>query len=206
MKRLLLIFVACLFLITFQCGGSQSEQSDSEPTQTSTPGSDSLGSPAVDESMAFIEGLDREDIEEMYDRVSLGPAPDFKLYDLNRAEITLQDYEGYVILLTFWSMNSLESKNLFPVLTQVHNKYRDSGFAVLAVVMDQNTREKFQEFADFNRLPYRIVYPVSRAIYSDYGVGVPPLTYLIDRKGNVVGRFVTNPGQAKLEKVIELFL
>ncbi len=206
MKRLLLILIACLLLITLQCGGSQSEQGDSEPTQTSAQSNDSLDSPAVDESMAFIESLNREDIEEMYDRVSVGPAPDFTLYDLNRTEITLQDYEGYVILLTFWSMNSVESKNLFPVLTRVYDKYRDSGFAVLAVVMDQNTREKFQEFADFNRLPYRIVYPVSRAIYRDYGVSVPPLTYLIDRKGNVVGRFVTNPGQEKLEKVIELFL
>jgi peroxiredoxin len=206
MKRLLLIFIACLLMITLQCGGSESEQSDFEPAQTSAQGSDSLDSPAVDESMAFIESLDRENIEEMYDRVSLGPAPDFKLFDLNRTEITLQDYEGYVILLTFWSMNSVESKDLFSVFTHVHDKYRDSGFAVLAVVMDQNTREKFQEFADFNRLPYRIVYPISRAIYRDYGVSAPPLTYLIDRKGNVVGRFIANPGQEKLEKVIELFL
>jgi len=206
MKRLLLIFIACLLMITLQCGGSESEQSDFEPTQTPAQGSDSLDSPAVDESLAFIESLDRENIEEMYDRVSLGPAPDFKLFDLNRTEITLQDYEGYVILLTFWSMNSVESKDLFPVFTHAYNKYRDSGFAVLAVVMDQNTREKFQEFADFNRLPYRIVYPISRAIYRDYGVSTPPLTYLIDRKGNVVGRFFANPGQEKLEKVIELFL
>ena len=70
----------------------------------------------------------------------------------------------------------------------------------------EKVREKFQEFADFNRMPYRIVYPVTRSIYQKYGVSVPPLTYLIDRKGNVVGRFVADPGREKLEKVIELFL
>jgi peroxiredoxin len=206
MKRLLLIFIVFLFLLTLDCGKPQSEQGESETTQTSTSSSDSPESPSDDESMAFIESLNREDIEEMYDRVSLGPAPDFKLYDLNRTEITLQDYKGYVILLTFWSMNSAESKSLIPLFTHVYDKYRDSGFAVLAVVMDQNTRENFQEFADFNRIPYRIVYPVTRAIYRNYGVGVPPLTYLIDRKGNIVGRFIDDPGQERLDKVIELFL
>lgn len=103
-------------------------------------------------------------------------------------------------------MESLQSRRLFPLLSSVHNKYRDSNFTVLAVVMDQNTRENFQEFADFNRLPYPIVYPLDSKIYTNYGVSGPPMSFLIDRKGNIVGYFIKNPGQKKLEKVIELFL
>jgi len=206
MKRLIWTVISiCLLLFSLQCGNSESEETQAGKENTETGSEINLtgDEQSIDD---LLENLDSESIEEIYDRVMLGKAPDFMVYDLNRTKITLEDYKDYVILLNFWSETSPISKRQFPILSTVQDKFRDSKFTVLGVFMDQKTREDIQEYADMNRLSYPIVYPIDRRIYNSYGVEMPGISILIDRKGNVVGHFYDDPGIERLEKVIELFL
>ncbi len=201
MKRFVLF--ACILLsamIIYSCSGNaeQQEEAASETSETlQTEG---------DRNMAWIDTLTPEAVEEIYSSVVLGRAPSFTLYDTDRREFTLADYDGYVLLLSFWAMEDPASIRLFPVLSQVQNQFRNQKFTVLGVCMDQATREKIQEYADFHRLTYPVVYPLNSQIYQNYNIQGAGEAVLIDRRGNVVGHFRRNPGLERIQKVIKLFL
>ena len=91
-------------------------------------------------------------------------------------------------------------------MSEVNNMFRDSGFTILGVCMDTREIKTIREYADFNKISFPIVYPQSQAIYQTYGVNQPGISFLIDRKGNVVGQFFGDPGREKLIRIINLFL
>jgi len=110
------------------------------------------------------------------------------------------------MLMNFWSMETPLSKRLFPVMSEVYNTYRDSNFLLIGVCMDSRTIESLQEYAGMNQLSYPVMYPISDAIYRNYGIVSAGTSILIDRKGNIVGRFDGNPGLERIKRVISLFL
>jgi peroxiredoxin len=206
MKRLFgMVTFICLLLFGIHCGNSETD--DAQTGKSDTESTNEIGlADNAQEIDDLLANLDRDSIEKIYDQVMLGKAPPFKVYDLNRTEITLEDYSDYVVLLNFWVTNSPVCKRQFPILTEVQNKFRNSKFTVLGVFMEQKTREEIQEYADINRLSYPIVYPLNNNMYNSYGINNPGISVLIDRKGNVVGHFYDDPGLERLEKVISLFL
>jgi len=180
------------------CNGSDQ---DTEQASQDTASAESENVPED-----FLDQLNKDNIEEMYDQIVLGKAPEFVLYTLDHTKLQLSDYRGYVVLLNFWSTQSATSKQLFPLFTEVHNMYRDSGFVILAMNIDRMLITKIQEYADFNRLSYTITYPQNNAIFKNYGTNSPDMSFLIDRQGNIVGQFQGNPGRERLIKIISLFI
>ncbi len=202
--KIAITFLLVISLALISCGGSgktdqAASESKSPAVAEETLATDSTGT-------IIIENLTKEELEEVYDEVVLGPAPAFNVYDLRQNKITLDDFKGYVILLNFWSMDSPVSKRLFPVLTEIQNDFRDSGFVVLGVCTDQKELGAIEEAADFNKLSYPVVYPGNIQMYNDYDVPAPGKSVIIDRKGNIIGEFFDNPGAEKLKRVIQLFL
>jgi len=199
MRNILLPSVLITLLILFiGCGGSKTE-TDTGAKNTETASSES-------DNSSILDDLSKENIDEMYDQLVLGPAQDFSLYNLDGTKYKLGDFKDYVFILHFWSMESALSKRLFPLLSEVQNMYRDSGFTILAVCMDNKQITAIQDYVDYNKVSFPVVYPQTQSIYQKYGVNAPGMSFLIDRKGNVVGQFFGDPGREKLIRIINLFL
>jgi peroxiredoxin len=202
--KLAITLLLLLFVAVISCGGSENtDQAASRENTTSV----SEDNPVMDSTGAIIiENLTKEELEDVYDQVVIAPAPAFDVYDLRQNKISLSDFEGYVILLNFWSMESPVSKRLFPVLSEIQNEFRDSEFVVLGVCTDRKELGQIEEAADFNRLSYPVVYPGNIQMYTNYDVPAPGKSVIIDRNGNIVGEFFDDPGIDKLKRVIQLFL
>src|SRR5690606_14083901 len=66
-----------------------------------------------------------------------GPkAPDFSLRTLDGKRVKLSDYEGKVVLLSFWATWCAPCKQELPILQRLLDKYEKDGLAVLAVNID----------------------------------------------------------------------
>lgn len=199
MKRLFLsVLIICSFCFLISCNGSDQE-SEQTTQELTTAESDSM---AVD----FLDQLTKDNLDEMYDQIVLAKAPEFALFTLDHTKLQLSDYKGYVVILNFWSTQSATSKQLFPLFNEVHGMYRDSGLVILAVNLDRMLITKIQEYIDFNRLSYTVVYPQNQTIFNNYGTNSPDVSFLIDRKGNIVGQFQGDPGRERLIKIISLFI
>lgn len=202
--KIAISFLIVISLALLSCGGSGKTDQAASENKTPSVAEENLATDS--NGTIIIENLTKEELQAVYDQVILGPAPAFNVYDLRQNKITLDDFKGYVVLVNFWSMESPVSKRLFPVLTEIQNDFRDSGFVVLGVCTDQKELSQIEEAADFNKLSYPVVYPGNIQMYTDYDVPAPGKSVIIDRNGNIVGEFFDNPGIEKLKHVIQLFL
>lgn len=197
-------FLLLISLAVIGCGGSGNGDQAAAESKASATAEENL---ATDSTGAIIiENLTKEELQDVYDQIIIAKAPPFNVYDLRQNKITLDDFEGYVVLVNFWSMESPVSKRLFPILSDIQNEFRDSNFVVLGICTDRKELDQIEEAADFNKLSYPVVFPGSVQIYSDYNVPAPGKSVIIDRNGNIVGEFFDNPGEEKLRRVIQLFL
>ena len=113
------------------------------------------------------------------------PAPDFTLKDSNGASVKLADYKGKVVLLDFWATWCGPCKIEIPWFIEFEQTYKDKGFAVLGVSMDEDGWTSVKPYIQARKMNYRVLLgnDVVGQLYG--GVDSLPTTFLIDRTGRI---------------------
>jgi peroxiredoxin len=112
------------------------------------------------------------------------PAPDFTLTDANGAAVKLSDYKGKVVLLDFWATWCGGCNVEIPWFVEFEDKYKDKGFAVLGVSMDEDGWTKVKPFMEKRKMNYRVMLG-SEDVAKLFQVDTLPTTLLIDRQGRI---------------------
>lgn len=111
------------------------------------------------------------------------PAPDFTLKSNQGENLRLEDYRGQVVMLNFWASWCGPCRQEMPVMDDIHEQYKDLGFTVLAVNVDQNKAEA-DRFLSAVPVDFPILYDSESRVSEMYGVDAMPSTVMIDRDGN----------------------
>ncbi len=111
-----------------------------------------------------------------------GPAPAFTLNDLEGHPVSLVDYQGKVVLLTFWATWCEPCKKEMPEIQKAHEQHKDHGFVVLAVNFGEKP-EKAKEFVNQMALTFPIILDRKVEVASRYGVVSLPVSFFIDPNG-----------------------
>ncbi len=136
------------------------------------------------------------------DKTSLqaGVAPEIVATQwIDQQPVKLSDLRGQVVLLDFWAHWCGPCQYVFPKLQRWHDSYKDKGLVILGLTNyfgRANGRlakapEELDYLRDFkkrNRLPYGFAVSDSSTNEVNYGVTSIPMSFLIDRNGNV--RFI----------------
>lgn len=112
-------------------------------------------------------------------------APDFTLEDSRGQPVRLADYKGKVVLLNFWATWCGPCKVEIPWFMEFEKSYRDRGFAVLGVSMDDDGWQAVKPYLAAQRVNYRIALGNDRVSELYGGIDSLPTTVLIDREGRV---------------------
>jgi peroxiredoxin len=112
-------------------------------------------------------------------------APDFTLKDSIGATVKLSDYKGKVVLLDFWATWCDGCRVEIPWLMEFEQTYRDKGFAVLGVSMDEDGWNAVKPFLRDRKLNYRILMGSEQVAQLYGGLNALPETFLIDRTGRI---------------------
>lgn len=122
-------------------------------------------------------------------------------------EIALSSLQGKYVLLYFWSARSEEciAENLR--LKQFRDQYAAKGFEIYAINMDVN-EELWKNSLTYDELPWVNVREEDpeRSVYAKmYNVQTLPANYLIDPKGNIIGKNLFGRNmRIKLEQIFDL--
>ena len=135
---------------------------------------------------------------------------------IDQSPVTLSKLRGQVVLLDFWAPWCGPCRYTFPRLQRWHESYKDKGLVILGLTnyfgnIDGKRATPSEEIAYLRtfkkqqRLPYGFVVADSSINDRNYGVYSIPMSFLIDRRGNV--RFIAmGAGEqeiAALGKMIE---
>jgi len=135
-------------------------------------------------------------------------APDFTLKDANGHTVRLSDYRGKVVLLDFWATWCGPCKIEIPWFQEFERQYKDKGFAVIGVAMDEEGWNVVKPFAQHMSINYRVVVGDDAIgdLYANGGIDALPTTFLIDRGGRIASIHVGLSSKSDFEDDIQELL
>ena len=111
-------------------------------------------------------------------------APDFTLPRLGGANLRLQEQRGQVVMVNFWATWCGPCRVEMPHLSRLYDKYRASGFTVLAVNIDEDPN-KAASLASQLGMRFPVLLDTDKKVSRLYDLSTMPSTVLIDREGRV---------------------
>ena len=114
---------------------------------------------------------------------------------------------GQVTLVNFWATTCSVCVAEMPQMVALFNTYRDQGFATVAVAMVYDPPASVIHYSESRQLPFDVVIDNTGAVARAWGgVEATPTSFLVNRQGEIVQRFVGAPDFAALAKSIEKLL
>lgn len=134
-------------------------------------------------------------------------ASDFALKNASGVTVKLSDYRGKVVLLDFWATWCGGCRTEIPWFMEFEQNYKDKGFTVLGVSMDEDGWSAVKPFVAQRKLNYPILLGDERIAKLYGGVEALPVAFLIDRDGRIASTHVgTEAGRDGFRREIERLL
>ncbi|MFZ2738770.1 MAG: TlpA disulfide reductase family protein [Burkholderiaceae bacterium] len=134
-------------------------------------------------------------------------APSSKFILLDGSSQSTEDFKGKVFLINFWATSCTTCVAEMPQLVATYNKFKTQGFDTVAVAMQYDPPSYVVNFTETRKLPFKVAIDNTGAVAKAWGeVKLTPTTYLINRRGEIVKRYVGAPDFPELNALIERLL
>jgi peroxiredoxin len=131
-------------------------------------------------------------------------APDVTFTDLTGQSITSQQLRGKVVMVNFWATSCASCIREMPDMVKTYNKYHERGLEFVAVAMSYDPPNYVLNYAQTRQLPFKVALDVKGDLAKAFGdVQLTPTTFVIDRKGNIIKRYIGEPDFAALHQLLE---
>lgn len=134
-------------------------------------------------------------------------APHVDYVLLNGDKASSAAWAGKVMLVNFWATSCATCVKEMPQIVATHQKFSGRGFDTLAVAMSYDPPAFVARFAETRQLPFGVAIDNTGAVAQAFGpVQMTPTTFLINKRGEIVKRYVGEPDFAALHGLIEKLL
>ena len=126
---------------------------------------------------------------------------------LDGSQKTTADLKGRVTLVNFWATSCVTCVAEMPKIIATYDKYHAQGFDTLAVAMSYDPPSYVVNYAQTRKLPFQVAIDNTGAAASAWGsVQLTPTTFLVNKRGEIVKRYIGEPDFADLHRLIEKLL
>ncbi|PIT72240.1 TlpA disulfide reductase family protein [Limnohabitans sp. G3-2] len=134
-------------------------------------------------------------------------APESSFVLLDGTKLNANQLQGKVALVNFWATSCTTCVAEMPELVATHQKFKDRGFDTVAVAMSYDPPSYVVNFAQSRQLPFKVAIDNTGAVARAWGdVQLTPTTFLVNKRGEIVKRFVGTPDFAELHQLIDKLL
>ncbi len=134
-------------------------------------------------------------------------APESTFVLLDGSKKTTADLKGRVTLVNFWATSCVTCVAEMPKVISTYNKYKNQGYDTLAVAMSYDPPSYVVNYTQTRQLPFQVAIDNTGAVAKAWGdVQLTPTTYLVNKRGEIVKRYVGEPDFAALHQLIEKLL
>lgn len=120
-------------------------------------------------------------------------APDVSFTDLEGNTFTTQDLRGKVVLVKFWATSCTTCIAQMPGTIERYLEMKDRGFDTVAVAMHYDPPNYVLNFTQSREIPFPVVIDAQGTLAKAFGdVTLTPTTFLIDKHGKIIKRYLGN--------------
>ena len=135
----------------------------------------------------------------------VAPESTFVLLDGSRQ--TTADMKGKVTLVNFWATSCTTCVAEMPQLVATYDKFKGRGYETIAVAMQYDPPSYVVNFAETRKLPFKVAIDNTGKVAQAWGdVKLTPTTYIVNKQGQIVKKYVGAPNFDELHKLIEKLL
>jgi peroxiredoxin len=113
----------------------------------------------------------------------------FKLKNFEGQPLSLVDFKGKPVLLTFWLTYCVACKEELPSIEKFFEGKKDQ-LQIVSIVADGEKEKKAQEIVKKYKLTFPVLLDFRERISQAYGVKMVPTSFLIDQEGQLLGMIV----------------
>lgn len=118
-------------------------------------------------------------------------APAVELKSLDGGPVRTAELRGKVLVVTFWSTTCGICLREMPHLVERHRDLASRGYETIAIATHQDDPGRVRELVARKRLPYTIAFDEDASAAKAFGdVRLTPTTFVIDRQGRILRRYV----------------
>jgi peroxiredoxin len=134
-------------------------------------------------------------------------APESTFVLLDGSKKTTADLKGKVTLVNFWATSCTTCVAEMPKMVSTFDKYHARGYEHVAVAMSYDPPSYVVNYAETRKLPFSVAIDNTGAVAKAWGeVQLTPTSYLVNKKGEIVKRYVGEPDFAALHALVERLL
>jgi peroxiredoxin len=131
-------------------------------------------------------------------------APDVGYTLLDGTQARFKAQQGKVMLVNFWATSCTTCMREMPQIIATHEKFKARGFDTLAVAMSYDPPAYVANYAESRKLPFGVAIDNTGEVAKAFGdVRLTPTTFIVDKRGGIVKKFVGEPDFAILHGLIE---
>jgi thiol-disulfide isomerase/thioredoxin len=133
-------------------------------------------------------------------------APGFELADLSGKKVTLADFKGKVVILDFWATWCGPCREEIPDFVKLQAKYKGQGLEIVGLSLDDGGEGVVRPFAEKHNVNYTMLLANPETADRYGGVVGIPTTFVLDRQGRIVKKFIGMMGPQVFEEAIQPLL
>jgi len=129
-------------------------------------------------------------------------APAWNLKDVDGKVYASTQFAGKVVLVNFWATWCGPCVAEMPGLVALQNRYRDQGLSIVGISVDDAGPSVVRSFIPQHKLNYTIVMTDGQVERDFGGIEFIPTSFLIDREGNLIDKWVGYTEESDFESSI----
>lgn len=131
-------------------------------------------------------------------------APDVPFTTLDGKQMSFGQLHGKVVLVNFWATSCPGCIAEMPKLTKLQQSFSGRGYQTVAVAMSYDPVEYVRNYTHQAKLPFLVTSDGDGKIAQAFGgIMATPTSFLLDKEGRIVRRYVGEPDGKEIASEID---